>query len=97
MFYGWYTKLKAAPESLSPFIREENRNMKTKNSTKMKYDREADILTLEADKGTKIDYARELGDVIVHFTKDNLPVLVEILNASSLLQQQELLGKIKTT
>ena len=63
----------------------------------MKYDREADILMLEADKSAKIDYARELGDVIVHFTKDNLPVLVEILNASRTLSGQKgLMKQIKT-
>ena len=61
----------------------------------MRYDREADILMLEADKSAKIDYAHELGDVIVHFTKDNLPVLVEILNASRVLKQKGLLGKLR--
>ncbi len=59
----------------------------------MKYDREADVLTLEADKSAKIDYARELGNIIVHFTKDNLPVLVEILNASRVLSDQKGLMK----
>lgn len=61
----------------------------------MKYDSDADVLTLEADRGAKIDYAKELGDVIVHFTKDNLPVLVEILNASHLLKQKGLFGKAR--
>ena len=71
--------------------------MKTRKNAKIKYDREADILMLEADKSAKIDYARELGDVIVHFTKDNLPVLVEILNASrSLSGQKGLMKQIKT-
>ncbi len=59
----------------------------------MRYDREADVLTLEADRSAKIDYAKELGNVVVHFTKNNVPVLVEILNASS-LKQKDLLGKI---
>ncbi|MEK7170509.1 MAG: DUF2283 domain-containing protein [Patescibacteria group bacterium] len=71
--------------------------MKTRKNAKIKYDREADILMLEADKSAKIDYARELGDVIVHFTKDNLPVLVEILNASRTLSGQKgLMKQIKT-
>lgn len=60
----------------------------------MKYDREADVLSLESNKSAKIDYAKELGDVVVHFTKDNLPVLVEILNASRVLKQKELVGKV---
>ncbi|MEK7088040.1 MAG: DUF2283 domain-containing protein [Patescibacteria group bacterium] len=59
----------------------------------MKYDKEADVLTLEADARAKIDYARELGNVIVHFTKDDFPVLVEILDASRMLASQKSLAK----
>ena len=55
---------------------------------------EADVLTPEADRKAKIDYAKELGDVVVHFTKDTLPVLVEILNASRVLKQKGLVGKV---
>ena len=69
--------------------------MKTKINTKMKYDRETDVLMLEVDRKAKIDYTRELGNVIVHFTKNNMPVLVEILHASS-LKQKSLLGKVRT-
>ena len=32
-----------------------------------------------------IDFAREIGNVVVHFTKNNLPVLIEILEASKFL------------
>ena len=59
----------------------------------MRYDRGADVLTLETDRNAKIDYARELGNVVVHFTKNNVPVLVEILHASS-LTQKGLFGKV---
>lgn len=63
--------------------------MKTKENPKIKYDRETDILMLESGQSAKIDYAKELGDVVVHFTKDNAPVLIEILNASRMLSNQK--------
>lgn len=69
--------------------------MKIKRGTKIKYNKEADILSFEGDAIAKIDYACELGNVIVHFTKDNIPVLLEILNASNLLKQKALRDKIK--
>ena len=44
---------------------------------KIKYDKETDILVIEfSDK--PIDYAEEEGAVIVHFSKDEEPVLLEI-------------------
>lgn len=55
--------------------------MKRNNNTKVTYDQDADVLAIE-EKGGVIDYAREMGDVIVHFTKRDEPVLIEILNAS---------------
>ncbi len=51
---------------------------------KLRYDREEDILTIETSS-EKIDFAEELGHVIVHFSKGNKPVLLEILNASDFL------------
>jgi len=51
---------------------------------KISYNRKQDIILLEAAKG-KIDYAEEIGQVIVHFSKDNKPVLLEILDASEFL------------
>ncbi len=51
---------------------------------KIKYDRDADVLTLEiSDK--EIDHAEEAGPMIIHLTKDNKPVLIEILDASEFL------------
>ena len=53
---------------------------------KIKYDRETDILMLElSDK--KIDYAEEAGPMIIHFTEQGEPVLVEILDASEFLAE----------
>ena len=51
---------------------------------KIKYDRDADILTLEiSEEG--IDHAEEAGPMIIHLSEDNKPVLVEILDASEFL------------
>ena len=58
--------------------------MKNKNEVKISYEPEADVLMWEiVDK--PIDFAREIGNVVVHFTKNNLPVLIEILEASKFL------------
>lgn len=45
-----------------------------------KYDSDADVLSVEVSK-KPIDYAQEMGDLVVHFTKDNKPVLLEVLDA----------------
>jgi len=60
-----------------------------KNNLKIKYDAESDVLSWELSRKGKIDYASEVGNIVVHFTKNNLPVLVEILEATKLLRQSE--------
>ena len=50
-------------------------------SLRMKYDPQVDILLIEVSK-RPIDYAEELGSVIVHFTKNHKPVALEVLEAS---------------
>jgi len=63
-----------------------------KNRTKISYEPEADVLMWEiTDK--PIDYAKEIGNVIVHFTKDGVPVLIEILEASKFLTRAKNLIK----
>lgn len=58
--------------------------IKNKNKAKISYEPEADVLMWEiVDK--PIDFAREIGNVVVHFTKNNIPVLIEILEASRFL------------
>ncbi len=58
--------------------------MKKKNKAKISYEPEADVLMWEiTDK--PIDFAREIGNIVVHFTKSNIPVLIEILEASKFL------------
>ena len=56
--------------------------VKNNKKNKISYEPEADVLTVEASSGP-IDYAMEMGNVVVHFTKKNKPVLFEILNASN--------------
>jgi uncharacterized protein YuzE len=58
-----------------------------KDNIKISYDREADVLSWELSQDGKIDYASEMGDVVVHFTKENKPVYLEVLNASNFLQK----------
>jgi uncharacterized protein YuzE len=53
---------------------------------KVKYSPEEDILIYEVSKAA-IDYAEEVGDIIVHYSKRRKPVLLEILNASEFLTQ----------
>lgn len=68
--------------------------MKNKNKTKISYEPEADVLMWEiTDK--PIDFAKEIGNVVVHFTKNNMPVLIEILEASKFLNKAKALVKNK--
>lgn len=57
-----------------------------KNKIKIKYEPEADILAWEISRDA-IDYADEVGNIVIHFNKKNDPVLVEILEASKFLSQ----------
>ena len=59
----------------------------------MKYNREADILMMEVNKDA-IDYAEEVGPLIVHFNKKNKPVLLEILDARQFLSQATRASKL---
>jgi uncharacterized protein YuzE len=53
---------------------------------KVSYNRADDVLLLEvSDEG--IEYAEEVGPLIIHFTKAGKPVLVEILDASEVLTE----------
>lgn len=55
--------------------------VKNNKKNKISYESEADVLTVESSSRS-IDYAMEIGNVVVHFTKKNEPVLFEILDAS---------------
>jgi hypothetical protein len=55
--------------------------VKNNKKNKISYESEADVLTVEASN-RPIDYAMEIGNIVVHFTKKDEPVLFEILDAS---------------
>jgi len=52
----------------------------------MKYDIESNIISWEIAKG-EISHVRELGNFIIHVSKSEKPILVEILDASKLVGQ----------
>ena len=62
---------------------------------KMSYEPEADVLVWEITK-QPIEYAEEVGNVIVHFSKKNNPVLMEILEASKFLSTAKKLVNSKS-
>ena len=52
---------------------------------KIKYDDEADILTLVVAEKGKLSHAEEIGDIIVHFDENGKPLFMEILKASKIV------------
>ena len=48
------------------------------------YNRQNDIMMLELSKA-KIDHAEQTGSIIVHFSRKDKPVLLEILDASEFI------------
>ena len=55
---------------------------------KITYDPESNVLSWELAEGP-ITYAREIGNVVFHFSDSHLPVLIEVLEASKLLPQAD--------
>lgn len=53
---------------------------------RIRYSRDEDILIIEFSD-EKIDYAEEMGPIIVHFTEDGKPVTLEILDASEFIAE----------
>lgn len=51
---------------------------------RIRYSKDVDALLIELSDKT-IDYAEDAGQIIVHFTKDEEPVLIEILDAKEFL------------
>ncbi|MBU2635341.1 DUF2283 domain-containing protein [Patescibacteria group bacterium] len=58
--------------------------MNKDKKTKISYDSESDVLRVEISK-QPIDYAKEMGNIVVHFTKKGLPVYLEVLQAKRFL------------
>jgi len=52
---------------------------------KIKYDEEADILTVILREKGKLSHAEDVGDIIVHFDEDGKPLFMEILKASKIV------------
>jgi uncharacterized protein YuzE len=52
---------------------------------KIKYDGDADVLSIILKVKGKLSHAEEVGDVIVHFDKDGKPLFMEILKASKIV------------
>jgi len=52
---------------------------------KVKYDEEADVLTVVVAEKGKLAYAEEVGDIIVHFDDNGKPLFMEILKASKII------------
>lgn len=53
---------------------------------KTKYDSEVDIVMIELSE-EDIDHAEEAENMVIHFSRENKPVLVEILDASEFLSE----------
>lgn len=51
---------------------------------KISYNRDEDIMLLEVAPDW-IDFAEEMGPIIVHFSKEGKPVLLEIMDASEFI------------
>ncbi len=52
---------------------------------KVKYDAEADVLTVVVVEKGKLAYAEEVGDIVVHFDENGKPLFMEILRASKII------------
>ncbi len=60
----------------------------------MLYDPESNIISWEVSKG-KINHAKELGNFIIHVSVSGKPILIEILEASSFINQFNKIKEIK--
>jgi hypothetical protein len=60
----------------------------------MHYDEESNLISLEIAKG-KIAYAKDFGNVIIHFSKAKKPILIEILDASKFVGQFDQIKNLK--
>jgi len=52
---------------------------------KIRYDGDADVLTVTLEEKGKLSHAEEVGDIVVHFDEDGKPLFMEILKASKLV------------
>jgi uncharacterized protein YuzE len=52
---------------------------------KIKYDEEADVLTVVVAEEGRLSHAEEVGDLIVHFDENDKPLFIEVLRASEVI------------
>jgi len=52
---------------------------------KIKYDEDADVLTVVLKEKGKLSHAEEVGDIIIHFDEKGKPLFIEILKASKII------------
>ena len=52
---------------------------------RMKYDSDADVLSVVLKERGKLSHAEEVGDVILHVDKEGRPLFFEVLNASKVV------------
>lgn len=57
-----------------------------RDAMSLKYYRNDNILVIRLSR-TPYEYAEKQGDFIVHFSKDNKPVRIEVLNAKRFLKE----------
>lgn len=59
---------------------------KVSRQPKITYEPEADVLRFEVGRGV-VDYAQELGNVVVHFSRRGTPLYLEILEATKFIRE----------
>jgi len=52
---------------------------------KIKYDADADVLTVILKEKGKLSHAEDVGDIVVHFDENGKPLFMEILKASKIV------------
>ena len=52
---------------------------------RLKYDSDADVLTVLLKEGGKLSHAEEVGDVVLHVDRKGIPLFLEVLNASKVV------------
>ena len=52
---------------------------------RLKYDSDADVLTILLKEKGKLSHAEEVGDVVLHVDKKGNPLFLEVLNASKIV------------
>ena len=60
----------------------------------MLYDPDANIICIELANGA-ISHAVEYGNIVIHFSKNGKPIIIEILEASNFVGQFDKLKKLK--